>query len=167
MMIKKLSILLLAVLLLCPGVSAWAEDGVEILVMDGVPVVVESVGLNAGETNAFRAGEGFALPASFISIEEEAFAGIAAARVEITENVLAIGARAFADCKNLRELVIPATVDSIDDSALAGSENVTVYGAEGSEAQRFAEANGIPFVPTETDPEELSAPVILPYIELF
>jgi hypothetical protein len=30
----------------------------------------------------------------------EAFAGIPAVRVEITENVLSIGARAFADCVN-------------------------------------------------------------------
>ena len=73
--------------------------------------------------------------------------------VEITENVTSIGARSFADCLNLTALVIPETVQSIDDTALEGSENVTVYGKTGSEAQRFADAAGVKFV----DPNALSA----------
>ena len=93
--------------------------------------------------------------------------GIPASHTEITENVKSIGARAFADCENLTGLVIPATVESIDDTALDGSVNATVYGEIGSEAQRFAEANGIDFVPT-TSPsegdEEGEDPVVMPYV---
>ena len=166
---KKLCFLLILALLLSLGASAFADNGVEILFMDGTPVVVESPSLTAGETAAYSApGAGLTLPAALVAIEEEAFAGIDAARVEITENVVSIGPRAFADCKNLTELVIPATVQTIDDTALDGSLNVTIYGEADSEAQRFADANSIPFVPSnEVSPIIIAQPpVTLPYVAL-
>ena len=165
---KKLCVLLVLALLLSLGASAFADNSVEILYMDGTPVVVESPSLTAGETNAFHADAGFALPAALVAIEEEAFAGIDAGRVEITENVISIGPRAFADCKNLTELVIPATVQRIADDALEGSTNVTIYGESGSEAQRFADANNLPFVPSnEVTPIIIAQPpVTLPYVAL-
>jgi hypothetical protein len=88
----------------------------------------------------------FALPASLTLIGENAFEGIAAQRVDVSESVVSIEKRAFADCKNLREIHIPAMVKSIDDTALAGCENVTVYGTTGSEAWRFANDAGFNFV---------------------
>ena len=166
---KKLCVLLVLALLLSLGASAFADNSVEILYMDGTPVAVESPALTAGETNAFHApGAGLTLPAALVAIEEEAFAGIDAGRVEITENVVSIGPRAFADCKNLTELVIPATVQTIDDTALEGSENVTIYGEADSEAQRFADANNLPFVPSnEVTPIIIAQPpVTLPYVAL-
>ena len=166
---KKLCVLLVLALLLSLGASAFADNSVEILYLDGTPVAVESPALTAGETNAFNApGAGLTLPAALVAIEEEAFAGIDAGRVEITENVISIGPRAFADCKNLTELVIPATVQTIDDTALEGSTNVTIYGEADSEAQRFADANSIPFVPSNEVSPILGAqpPVTLPYVAL-
>ena len=166
---KKLCVLLILALLLSLGASAFADNSVEILYMDGTPVAVESPALTAGETNAFHApGVGITLPAALVAIEEEAFAGIDAARVEITENVVSIGPRAFADCKNLTELVIPATVQRIADDALDGSTNVTIYGEADSEAQRFADANNLPFVPSnEVTPIIIAQPpVTLPYVAL-
>ena len=164
---KKLCFLLILALLLTLGASAFAEGGMEIVVMDGIPIVMETIGLTSGETNAFNAGEDFVLPAALVTIEESAFEGIPASYIEITENVKSIGSRAFADCENLTGLVIPATVESIDDTALDGSVNATVYGEIGSEAQRFAEANGIDFVPT-TSPsegdEEGEDLVVMPYV---
>ena len=166
---KKLCFLLILALLLSLGASAFADNSVEILYMDGTPVAVESPSLTAGETNAFNApGVGLTLPAALVAIEEEAFAGIDAGRVEITENVVSIGPRAFADCKNLTELVIPATVQRIADDALDGSLNVTIYGEADSEAQRFADANSLPFVPSnEVTPIIIpQPPVTLPYVAL-
>ena len=166
---KKLCVLLVLALLLSLSASAFADNSVEILYLDGTPVAVESPALTAGETAAFHApGADLTLPAALVAIEEEAFAGIDAARVEITENVVSIGPRAFADCKNLTELVIPATVQIIDDTALEGSENVTIYGEADSEAQRFADANSIPFVPSnEVSPIIIAQPpVTLPYVAL-
>ena len=165
---KKLCVLLVLALLLSLSASAFADNSVEILYLDGTPVAVESPTLTAGESNAFDAGAGFTLPTALAAIGEEAFAGIDAARVEITENVISIGPRAFADCKNLTELVIPATVQIIDDTALEGSTNVTIYGEADSEAQRFADANSIPFVPSnEVTPIIIAQPpVTLPYVAL-
>lgn len=169
---KKLCFVLILALLLSLSASAFAESGVEVIVMDGVPVVMESFGLEMSDSAAFGAAEGdagFTLPTELVSIGEEAFAGIPAERVEITENVTSIGARAFADCEKLTALVIPATVEHIDDTALDGTENVTVYGEADSEAQRFAEANNIPFVPANAEPapvpqETLRAPVVMPFV---
>ena len=166
---KKLCFVLILALLLSLGASAFADNGVEIIYMDGIPVVIESFGLSMSDSAAFDAGEGFTLPAALVEIGEEAFAGIDASRVEITANVTAIGPRAFADCQNLTALVIPATVQSIDDTALEGSVNATVYGETGSEAQRFADANGIPFVPANQEQEQVpntqvKPPVVLPFV---
>ena len=86
------------------------------------------------------------LPAFLTRIEEEAFAGTGAVIIEVPENVTAIEARAFADCENLRRITIPGSVLHVDNTALENCENVTVYGATGSEAQRFAGANGFTFV---------------------
>ena len=161
---KKLCFLLILALLLSLGASAFADSSVELIYMDGIPVVVESPGLTAGESNAFDAGAGFTLPAALAAIGEEAFAGIDAA-----ENVISIGPRAFADCKNLTELVIPATVQRIDDTALEGSAGVTVYGEAGSEAERFANANDLPFIPANNDTpvyQPAQPPVMLPYVAL-
>ena len=89
----------------------------------------------------------FVLPAALITIEESAFEGIPAVRVDIPDGCESIGPRAFADCAKLTALVIPASVQSIDDTALEGSANAVIYGASGSEAERFAKDNSIPFVP--------------------
>ena len=146
---KKISILLVLVLLLCLVPAAHAEDGVqvEVLIADGMSVVMltpDEMRLRANEVfqsaapNGGDGSESLALPASLTLIEESAFEGIAAQRVEISENVVSIGKRAFADSKSLREIVIPATVLKVDDLALEGCENVTVYGAAGSEADGSA-----------------------------
>ena len=91
-------------------------------------------------------GTVFALPTSLDAIEDGAFEGIAAQRVEVAKNVVSIGPRAFANCPNLIEIIIPATVQRIDDTALQGSINAIVFGSAGSEAQRFANENRIPFI---------------------
>lgn len=152
---NKLSILLVAVILLCLCSAALAEGGVnvEVIKMDGVSVVVltpEETVQQARRLFMAKSAEaqtpGFALPVSLTAIGEEAFAGIPAERVDVTESVVSIGSRAFADCARLKEITIPATVLSIDDHALEGCANVTVYGAKGSEAERFATAAGFTFV---------------------
>lgn len=168
---KKLCFLLILALLLSLSASAFADNDVEILVVDGVPIAFEALPLEIGQAAAFHAAgdTDILLPAALTVIEEGAFEGVDARRVEITENVVSIGPRAFADCKNLRELYIPKTVQQIDDSALQGSEQVTIYGETGSEAQRFAEANHIPFVPANNDTpvyEQAQPPVVLPYVAL-
>ena len=103
---KKTIILLLSFLLCLNCVlAARAEMGVnvEVLKIDGVSVVVftlDEIELQA--RGAEEKGAGFTLPGMLTQIGEEAFYGIAAETIEVTENVVSIGPRAFADCKNLR-----------------------------------------------------------------
>ena len=150
-------------LLICLCLPAWAEGGVnvEVIRMDGVSVVV----LTAEET---MLKVDFVLPAALTLIGDGAFEGIAARCVEVSENVAAIEAHAFANCKHLREIYIPATVLKVDDRALEGCENVTVYGVKGSEAERFAKAAGFVFVDpgeqTEPPHKTPAPPVVLPFV---
>jgi len=102
---------------------------------------------NVTVSATFRELTVFTVPAALTEIGEEAFAGIAAECVQISDNVVNIGSRAFADCASLQQIAIPASVQTIADDALAGA-NVTVYGQAGTEAERFAEANGFGFVDT-------------------
>ena len=168
---KKLCALFLA-LFLCLGSAAWAEGGVnvEIIKIDGESVVVftpEETMLRAREMARYNASDlSFTLPAVLTLIEEEAFAGIAAEKVMVAENVVAIEGRAFADCPKLREIIIPASVLTVDDTALEGCADVTVYGVTGSEAQRFAEANGFRFVDPDTPANEPDGNIKLPPVEL-
>ncbi len=169
---KKTCILL--ALLLCLASAALADEGlnVEVIKMDGVSVIVFTPAETARRSRggADETDAGIALPPMLMAIEEEAFAGIAAKTVEVTENVVSIGPRAFADCKNLREITIPANVTEIDDSALSGCENVTVYGVKGSEAERFATENGFAFAeigseaPAPQPGSGETAPVQLPFV---
>ena len=167
---KKLCMLLIAAFLLSLGASAWAEEGVtvEVITMDGETVVVvtplESISAGFG-------GADFVLPSGLVAIWDSAFEGVGAERIEVSDNVGAIGPRAFADCLNLTAILIPASVESIDDTAFQGSENVTIYGAANSEAKLFADASGIPFVPVKLSAEfpseeAVQPPATLPFLSL-
>ena len=106
------------------------------------------------------------LPALLTGIEAEAFAGIGAQCVYIPESAQYIGDHAFAGCGQLREIHIPAAVTSIADNALESCEGVTVYGASGTEAQRFASDNGFGFVDTSAsvEVERKSPAVSMPFV---
>lgn len=82
----------------------------------------------------------FVTPANTQRIESEAFVGIAAEVIRIDGEALEVYSKAFADCRNLRLIIIPETVKSVADDALTNCKYLTVYG--GTEAKRFAEANG-------------------------
>jgi len=168
MNMKKTLFLLILALFLSLGVPAWAEEGIEVVVEDGASVVAVDVGVYA-PAGFFGKGD-FVLPSSLITIEDSAFEGIGAEKVEVPGNVSSIGARAFADCRSLTAIHIPATVDTIHDTAFEGSDGVTIYGEAFSEAARHAEANGVPFTELSsgadyyiTGPEP---PVILPFVPL-
>ena len=176
---KKISILLILALLLCLAPAALAEGGVqvEVMIADGASVVMltpETLTMSASDT--YMSGEGFQLPGLLTRITEESFAGIAAKRIEITKSVAAIEKNAFANCPNLREFVIPECVAEIDPEALAGCENVTVYGYTDT-ARAFAEAAGFTYVdanagnngdivlPIAESYEFEAAPLVLPFVK--
>jgi len=173
---KKISILLILALLLCLAPAALAEGGVqvEVMIADGASVVMltpETLTMSASDT--YMSGEGFALPGLLVRIEEEAFAGIPAKRIELTGSVAVVEKNAFANCPNLREFVIPECVAEIDPEALAGCTDVTVYGCTET-ARAFAETAGFTYVDANDGGEEAppieevfefeAAPVVLPFV---
>ena len=100
----------------------------------------QAFALNAQEANLL-------LPAALTEIEEEAFRGIDAKSVYLQDRVTTIGALAFADCEQLKEIRIPASVTEIAADAFSGHrKDLTIYGDEKSEAYRFAKENKISFV---------------------
>ena len=80
----------------------------------------------------------FTLPSGMRVIEEEAFFGIGAERVKLAEGVTKIGSKAFGGCPNLKSIYIPQGCTNIAFDAFSGVSGLTIYGAEGSYAEFFA-----------------------------
>lgn len=97
-------------------------------------------------TALIEEGAGFTLPGGVQTVEEEAFSGIAAALVTIPDGASAIGSAAFADCANLRQIVIPASVTSIDPTAFSNVTGLRIVGDANSKAESFAETYGYLFL---------------------
>ena len=89
----------------------------------------------------------FTTPTGLTKIEEEAFAGIAAAAVKLDENVTAIESNAFANCPKLCAVYIPAATKNIADDAFTGVSSLIILGKTGSTAEAFAKAHGFDFQP--------------------
>ena len=82
------------------------------------------------------------LPSAVRVIEEEAFEGDTSIdKVVLPEGVTTINARAFSD-STLSEINLPASLESIDDSAFDGPDQVAVTAQEGTYAYDWAVANG-------------------------
>ena len=78
-------------------------------------------------------------------IGRNAFAHTSIQSVVMKSNICFIDDYAFSDCSALTKIVIPASVFIISDNAFKGSNQVTIYGYSGSEAERFAKEQNISF----------------------
>ena len=94
----------------------------------------------------------FIVPEALKSIASEAFDGIGAERVLLTESVEKVGSGAFANCEKLTAFVVCGKDTDMEADALKNSGNVTIYAPAGSKAQIFAEDNKIPFIPLIDQP---------------
>ena len=65
--------------------------------------------------------------------------------ITIPDSVTGIGDFAFGECEELKNITIPESVTSIGERAFINSPNLTVKGAAGSYAERYAAENSIPF----------------------
>ena len=84
------------------------------------------------------------LPRALKQIGDEAFAGVPAEIIVVPDGATSIGSQAFANCENLGIVEIPATVTSIAPDAFSGCTNFMIVCPDGSAAESFAEAQGIP-----------------------
>ena len=64
----------------------------------------------------------FAVPHSdeFVYVGKEAFADSIVEHVDLFDSVTSIGAEAFRNCAQLKEITIPASVTEIGENAFAG-----------------------------------------------
>lgn len=93
------------------------------------------------------------LPASLTEIGEEAFAGVAAQRIDLPVGIENIGSRAFADSESLCFVVIPNVSVQIDSTAFQNSPYVRIAAPDGGAVKAFAINAGIPFIPLPAEPQ--------------
>lgn len=87
----------------------------------------------------------FTTPASLTTIEAEAFYGIDASFIWLTDNVTSIGERAFAACEGLQYIRIPYQCTSIGTDAIP--EGVSILCEWGTDAWNYANANNCEKIP--------------------
>ena len=87
------------------------------------------------------------LPADLEILESEAMAGTAIGRVYVQPGVWQIGLRAFADNPGLLLIDLPASVTDIAEDAFSNCPALVIGAPMGSEAQRYADAHDIPYIP--------------------
>lgn len=86
------------------------------------------------------------IPNSVTSIGTSAFGRCGKlTSVTIPDSVTHIGKYAFSQCRSLSSVIIPASVTHIEEGVFYWHGKLTIYGTEGSEAQRCAESCGISF----------------------
>ena len=86
----------------------------------------------------------FVTPMGLQEIEEEAFAGIAAKVIRISDGCRYIGPRAFAGSQ-AEQIILPASIESISNDAFAGCGKITVFGVPGTNAEWWADRMCYPF----------------------
>ncbi len=111
------------------------------------------------------------IPDSVISIGVSAFYGCTnLISVDIPDSVISIGESAFYGCSSLTSVTISDSVMSIGDKAFGyyrdGNWNTskvdgfTIYGYEGSEAEKYAKDNEFTFVPLKAKADEATGIVL-------
>ena len=94
-------------------------------------------------------------PTGLSVIEPEAFAGIPATLIKLSENVSIIGDQAFANCSYLNQIYIPRSVVSISDTAFDSVPKavLSIVGYNNTKAQYYATSNNISFIPLDPEPQ--------------
>lgn len=97
-----------------------------------------------------HAAEQMILPSALTAIDEEAFTNLSAEEVVLSHKVESIGARAFADCKNLVLINLPDGVQIAED-AFDGCEQLTILCSEGSTGHAYATEHEMPYLILSSD----------------
>lgn len=82
-------------------------------------------------------------------IEEEAFMGLPMEQVVLPEGIVSIAGKAFADCEQLKIVVVPESLQSMADDVFSGSHPVLCCDAENQAILEWAAAHGLSVVVLE------------------
>ena len=93
--------------------------------------------------------EQLTLPDSLTTVKAEAFLSVDAEAILLPGCVTTIADRAFADCDSLCALIFTAKDASIANSALSGSARASVIAPAGGTVERWANENGVEFIPAQ------------------
>lgn len=75
--------------------------------------------------------------------------------VSVGNGVINIGEWVFEGCRLLEKVIIPSSVVSISWNSFGGCDDLIIYGYSGSEAERYANSNLIPFIDLTESPIEI------------
>lgn len=107
------------------------------------------VSFNVAEDSTPTFDPDFILPLAMKIIDVEAFEGISATSVKLSEATTTINSKAFANCANLVQIYIPKATVSIASDAFSGVDGLVVYGHNDSYAESYSQKNGYAFVAVE------------------
>lgn len=86
-----------------------------------------------------------AVPRSVSVIADNAFEGCGFESFQVPAGTTSIGTRAFANCPNLRKVVISSANVTIADDAFAGCTDLLIVAPKNSTAHQYAKAHGLEF----------------------
>ena len=114
-----------------------------------IPQEIEGVKVTSIAQNCFSGNiyiENITIPSTIWGVGIGSFKGCIKLREVVFEDgVEMIASYAFQNCKALETVVIPASVETIGMEAFSYTAEFTILGEEGSEAESYAEKNGITF----------------------
>lgn len=143
----------------CTASSITIPDGVTVIgdsafVYSNVPVInIPNSVTSIGEAAFYQFDllTTVTIPGSITKIEENTFMSCSnLVSVIISDGTTEISDRAFCYCKSLTCVTIPSSVTAIGEEAFGECDSLTIHGEQGSYAERYAKANGIPFVADST-----------------
>jgi len=125
------------------------EDGV-VLTQDGKTLVAYPFAKRGvtdhnydGPLATMHAGEVYTIPASVETIAKGAFAQVSEITAVKLNNVKKISAGAFYSIRNLRNVELGASVETIEDGAITGSPDFTRFAVDSNNPKYTADAEGV------------------------
>ncbi len=88
----------------------------------------------------------FQMPSGLLLIEEEAFLETGASEVILSEDLIVIGDRAFAEMKNLQVAYLPESQIQMGSDVFAGNPELAISGIPDGWAEEYARRNHFQFI---------------------